>query len=94
MTSTEAGRRKYDALADRYEEIYFYVSIDIPKSLPSAAAMWDWLAMQGVPDALATLPPGRAEAFRERFFEGAEGMCTAEGIVLEFGATLHRALLA
>ncbi|MFL6141492.1 MAG: class I SAM-dependent methyltransferase [Labedaea sp.] len=26
MTSTERGRRKYDALADRYEEIYFYVA--------------------------------------------------------------------
>jgi SAM-dependent methyltransferase len=26
VTSTEQGRRKYDALADRYEEIYFYVA--------------------------------------------------------------------
>ncbi len=68
-------------------------SIDIPKLLPSATAMWDWFAMQGVPEALAMLPPGHAEAFRERFFEGAEEMCTEEGIVLEFAATLHRATL-
>jgi ubiquinone/menaquinone biosynthesis C-methylase UbiE len=26
VTSTEQGRRKYDALAERYEEIYFYVA--------------------------------------------------------------------
>lgn len=26
MTSTERGRRKYDAIADRYEELYFYVA--------------------------------------------------------------------
>lgn len=26
MTSTEQGRRKYDMLADRYEDIFFYVS--------------------------------------------------------------------
>ena len=70
------------------------VEIDIPKSLPSAVAMWDWLALQGIPDALATLPDGHADAFKEKFFVGAESMRTEDGIVLEFGATLHRATLA
>ncbi|MCA1655449.1 MAG: class I SAM-dependent methyltransferase [Pseudonocardiaceae bacterium] len=36
MTSTEQGRRKYDALADRYEEIYFYVA-DVGRQLVSFA---------------------------------------------------------
>jgi SAM-dependent methyltransferase len=70
------------------------IELDLPKSLPSADAMWDWLALQGIPEALATLPDGRAEAFKEKFFEGAEDMRTEEGIVLEFGATLHRAKIA
>lgn len=46
---------------------------------------------QGVPDAVAALPTDRAVAFRERFFQGAQRMHDDGGIVLEFGATLHRA---
>ncbi len=37
MTSTEQGRRKYDALADRYEEIFFYVA-DVGRRLVEVAA--------------------------------------------------------
>ncbi len=67
------------------------VSIDIQKPLPDPAALWHWMELQGVPDVLATLPADRAAAFRERFDRGAEQMHTEGGIVLEFGATLHRA---
>lgn len=69
------------------------LEIEIPKALPSAAALWDWLALQGVPEVLRSLPDGRGDAFRERFFAGAEGMRADGGIVLEFGASLHRAVL-
>ncbi|MFD1046211.1 class I SAM-dependent methyltransferase, partial [Kibdelosporangium lantanae] len=37
MTSTERGRRKYDELADRYEEVFPYVA-DVGKQLVSFAA--------------------------------------------------------
>ncbi|HEY0454676.1 class I SAM-dependent methyltransferase [Actinophytocola sp.] len=37
MTSTEPGRRKYDALAERYEEIFFYVA-DVGRQLVDLAA--------------------------------------------------------
>jgi hypothetical protein len=67
-------------------------SVDIGKRLPNPDALWNWLELQGVPDALATLPPDRATAFRERFTIGAEQMHADGGIVLEFGATLHRAI--
>lgn len=66
-------------------------SVDIEKQLPDPTALWNWLELQGVPDALATLPPARAAAFRERFTSGADQMHAEGGIVLEFGATLHRA---
>jgi SAM-dependent methyltransferase len=67
------------------------VEIDIPKSLPNPAALWDWLALQGVPEAVDALPTAKAVAFREGFFRGAEEMHRDGGIELNFGATLHRA---
>lgn len=67
------------------------VEIDIPKPLADAAALWDWLALQGVPEVLDTLPTERAVAFREHFFRAAEEMHHDGGIELPFGATLHRA---
>jgi SAM-dependent methyltransferase len=67
------------------------VEIDIPKPLADPAALWDWLALQGVPEVLDTLPTERAVEFRERFFRAAEEMHRNGGIELEFGATLHRA---
>jgi SAM-dependent methyltransferase len=67
------------------------VMVDIPKQLPDPAALWDWLALQGVPDAVDALPTEQAVAFREQFFRGAEKMHRDGGIVLEFAATLHRA---
>jgi ubiquinone/menaquinone biosynthesis C-methylase UbiE len=67
------------------------VEIDIPKPLADPAALWDWLALRGVPEAVDTLPTERAVAFRERFFRGAEDMHRNGGIELEFGATLHKA---
>lgn len=67
------------------------VEIDIPKPLPNPAALWDWLALQGVPEAVDALPTAKAVAFREGFFRGAEDMHRDGGIVLTFGATLHRA---
>lgn len=87
--------------ADRLDELLMAagfttptrVEADIPKPLPDPAALWDWLALQGVPEALDALPTERAVAFRERFFRGAEQMHQDGGIVLEFGATLHRATL-
>lgn len=67
------------------------VTVDIPKPLADPAALWDWLAMQGVPEALDTLPTSRAVAFREHFFRGAEDMHRNGGITLDFAATLHQA---
>jgi SAM-dependent methyltransferase len=67
------------------------VEVDIPKPLPDPAALWDWLAPRGVAEAVDALPTDRAVTFRERFFRGAEEMHRDGGIVLEFGATLHKA---
>jgi len=67
------------------------VMVDIPKHLPDPAALWDWLALQGVPAAVDALPTEQAVAFRERFFRDAEKMHRQGGITLDFAATLHRA---
>jgi SAM-dependent methyltransferase len=64
--------------------------VDIPKPIVDPRALWNWLALQGVPQALEALPTERAEEFRRAFFAGAEKMHAAGGIVLDFGATLHR----
>ena len=69
------------------------LEIDIPKPFPSPAALWDWLALQGVPEAVDALPTAKAVAFREAFFRNAEDMHRDGGIVLNFGATLHRTTL-
>ncbi|MGB3444081.1 MAG: class I SAM-dependent methyltransferase [Actinophytocola sp.] len=63
--------------------------VKIPKHLADPGALWDWLAIQGVPEALDALPTGEAVTFRERFFRGAEEMHNTGGITLEFAATLH-----
>ena len=63
--------------------------VKVPKHLPDPAALWDWLALQGVPEALDALPTPQAVDFRERFFRGAEDMHRNGGITLEFAATLH-----
>lgn len=67
------------------------VTVDIPKPLADPAALWDWLALQGVPAALDALPTDRAVSFREQFFRGAEKMHRNGGITLDFAATLHQA---
>ena len=64
--------------------------VKVPKTLPNPAALWDWLALQGVPEALDNLPTPHAVTFRERFFRGAEEMHRNGGITLEFAATLHK----
>lgn len=66
--------------------------VDIPKPIASPDALWDWLALQGVPQALEAIPAERADAFRAAFFAGAQAMHADGGIVLDFGATLHRAV--
>jgi len=63
--------------------------VKVPKPLADPAALWDWLALQGVPEALDTLPTDKAVTFREHFFRGAEEMHRNGGITLEFAATLH-----
>ena len=68
--------------------------VKVPKDLPDPAALWDWLALQGVPEALDSLPTGDAVTFRERFFRGAEEMHRNGGITLEFAATMHTATRA
>ncbi|TDV55114.1 class I SAM-dependent methyltransferase [Actinophytocola oryzae] len=68
------------------------VTVDIPKPLADPAALWDWMAEQGVADAVNALPTERAVAFREGFFRGAEEMHRDGGISITFGATLHRAV--
>jgi SAM-dependent methyltransferase len=67
--------------------------VDIPKPMAGPQALWNWLALQGVPQALEALPSERAAEFRRAFFAGAEEMHADGGIVLEFGATLHRGTL-
>jgi SAM-dependent methyltransferase len=67
------------------------VSVDAPRRLPDGPAVWDWLGPRGLADSLRRLTPERAAAFRARFLAAAEGERTAEGIVLGFAATLHRA---
>ena len=64
--------------------------VDIPKPMAGPAALWSWLELQGVPQALESLPPERAAEFRSAFFAGAEAMHADGGIVLDFDATLHR----
>jgi len=66
-------------------------SVTMPKSLSDPQALWDWLAIQGLAEAVAVLPRERAAEFRTRFFAGAEHMHATGGIVPEFAATLHRA---
>lgn len=66
--------------------------VKVPKDMDDPAALWDWLALQGVPEALDSLPGGEAVTFRERFFRGAEEMHRNGGITLEFAATLHTAV--
>ena len=65
--------------------------VEMPLALADPQALWDWLARQGLPDALAALPAARAAQFRERLYAGAEHMHTHGGIAIEFHATLHRA---
>ena len=82
---------------ERLDELLVAVGFDdpertvvkVPKHLPDPAALWDWLALQGVPEALDALPSPQAVSFRERFFRGAEDMHRSGGITLEFAATLH-----
>lgn len=63
--------------------------VKAPKDLADPAALWDWLALQGVPEALDALPTEQGVTFRERFFRGAEEMHRNGGITLEFAATVH-----
>jgi len=66
-------------------------SIEMPLSISDPQALWDWLIPQGLTEILQSMPDDRGAEFRQRFFAGAEHMHTHGGIVLEFGATLHRA---
>lgn len=77
-------------LAEAGFERVTHTEIDLPKPVASPDALWDWLALQGVPQALEAIPADRAVAFRAAFFAGAEAMHANGGIVLDFGATLHR----
>lgn len=63
--------------------------VKAPKDLAGPAALWDWMALQGIPEALDAVPTEQAVTFRERFFRGAEEMHRNGGITLEFAATLH-----
>jgi SAM-dependent methyltransferase len=81
-------------LAEAGFEAVTRTEIDLPKPVASPDALWDWLALQGVPQVLEAIPADRAEAFRAAFFAGAEAMHADGGIVLDFGATLHRAVSA
>lgn len=67
------------------------MTVETPKRLADPAEMWDWLADQGVAAAVDELPTEKAISFREGFFRGAEEMHRNGGIVINFGATLHRA---
>jgi SAM-dependent methyltransferase len=66
-------------------------SVDLPAPMSDPSAFWEWLARQGLQDAVRTLPGNRRAEFRSRFFAEAERMHNNGGIVLDFGATLHRA---
>jgi ubiquinone/menaquinone biosynthesis C-methylase UbiE len=66
-------------------------TVTFSKPLPGPQALWRWLAIQGLAEAVATLPKERAEEFRARFFAAARHMQDTGGIAPEFVATLHRA---
>lgn len=66
-------------------------SIEMPLSMSDPQALWDWLTPQGLTETLQSMLDERSAEFRKRFFAGAEHMHTHGGIVLQFGATLHRA---
>jgi SAM-dependent methyltransferase len=68
-------------------------SITMSKPLPDPQALWNWLTIQGLTEAVATLPEERAAEFRTRVFATAAHMHTTGGIAPEFVATLHRARL-
>lgn len=66
-------------------------SVSMSKSLPDPQALWNWLVIQGLTEALATLPKERAAEFRAQVFTTAEHLQATGGIAPEFVATLHRA---
>ncbi len=66
-------------------------SVTFSQPLPDPQALWRWLAVQGLTEAVAALPKERAEEFRARFFAAARHMQANGGISPEFVATLHRA---
>lgn len=65
-------------------------SVEMPLSMSDPSVLWDWLISQGLKEALQSMPDERIAEFRKRVFVGAEHMHTHGGIVLDFGATLHR----
>jgi SAM-dependent methyltransferase len=66
--------------------------IDMPVRLADPPALWDWLGTRGLADAVGQIPPVRSADFRAAFLAGAERMRTDGGIVLDFRATLHKAV--
>jgi len=66
-------------------------SVEMPLSMSDPLALWDWLISQGLKEALQSMSDERIAEFRKRFFIEAERMHAHGGIVLDFGATLHRA---
>jgi ubiquinone/menaquinone biosynthesis C-methylase UbiE len=66
-------------------------SVEMPLSMSGPQALWDWLIPRGLSEILHSMPRNRSAKFSRQFFAGAEHMHTHGGIVLEFGATLHRA---
>ncbi|WP_020667226.1 class I SAM-dependent methyltransferase [Amycolatopsis nigrescens] len=66
-------------------------SVAMPLTIPDPPALWDWLIPRGLAEAVAVLPPERAELFHQRFLAEAGRMHEEGGIILDFAATLHRA---
>jgi len=80
-----------DLLADAGLVTLTRKPVSFTKPLPDPQALWHWLSIQGLAEAVATLPEERAEEFRTRFFAAARHTQADGGIVPEFVATLHRA---
>lgn len=67
-------------------------TVQVVQSIPDPDALWEWMLPRGLAETVAALPAERAEEFRKAFLEHAEAMQhSADGIVLDFVATLHLA---
>jgi SAM-dependent methyltransferase len=93
-STLDSGSLSADQLDDLLTDAGLLVptrtSVTFSKPMPDPRALWRWLAIQGLAEAVAALPNERAEEFRARFLTTARHAQAHGGIAPEFVATLHR----